>query len=95
MGISVEKELWIETKSAEGKSYFYQSETRQTVWERPDASNAVVMQQDEIQKAVDQSQREEKGWLFFVTFFPSWMFIVILFTKQIKNYILFKFLLFL
>ncbi|CAK5078666.1 unnamed protein product [Meloidogyne enterolobii] len=60
LGISVEKELWIETKSAEGKSYFYQSETRQTVWERPDASNAVVMQQDEIQKAVDQSQREEK-----------------------------------
>jgi len=69
LGISVEKELWIETKSAEGKSYFYQSETRQTVWERPDASNAVVMQQDEIQKAVDQSQREEKGWLFFITFF--------------------------
>lgn len=60
LGISVEKELWIETKTSEGKSYFYQSETRQTVWERPESSNAVVMQQDEIQRAVDQSQREEK-----------------------------------
>ena len=68
LGISADKELWIETKTAEGKSYFYQSETRQTVWEKPEPP-AVVMQQDEIQRMVEQSQRDEKGWLLFDYFF--------------------------
>jgi transcription elongation regulator 1 len=56
-GIPDDKELWIETKTGEGKAYFYHAETRETVWEQPDPSKAVVMSQDELQKLAEQ----EKG----------------------------------
>ncbi|KAI6224461.1 hypothetical protein M3Y99_01394400 [Aphelenchoides fujianensis] len=52
------KELWVETKTADGKSYFYHSATRATVWERP--PDAVVMEQSELQKLIDKSTKEER-----------------------------------
>lgn len=43
--------------------------TRETVWERP--VDVVIVEQEELQKRVEQSQREEKeankhlGWFLF------------------------------
>lgn len=36
-------ELWIETKTDEGKSYYYHAVTRQTTWTRPAGPNVQVI----------------------------------------------------
>lgn len=43
------QELWVETKTAEGKSYYYHAISRETTWTRPEGSNVQVMTQAEVE----------------------------------------------
>ncbi|XP_055593491.1 transcription elongation regulator 1 [Uranotaenia lowii] len=56
-------ELWVETKTAEGKSYYYHAISRETTWTRPEGANVKVMTQAEVeamnkQTAVVQQQQK-------------------------------------
>lgn len=48
LGMSPEDELWVETKTGEGKSYYYNAVSRKTVWERPADPTCRVMTQAEV-----------------------------------------------
>lgn len=39
----------METKTAEGKSYFYNARTRETTWTKPDGLNIKVISQDQVE----------------------------------------------
>ncbi|CAK8689189.1 unnamed protein product [Clavelina lepadiformis] len=45
--IDANKEIWVETLSNDGKVYFYNAKTRQSVWKRPAGPNIQVIQQNE------------------------------------------------
>ncbi|KAK7508465.1 hypothetical protein BaRGS_00000031 [Batillaria attramentaria] len=47
------QELWVETKTAEGKPYYYHSRTRETVWTKPE--NVKIITQEEVEAMAAQS----------------------------------------
>ncbi|XP_049540078.1 transcription elongation regulator 1 isoform X1 [Anopheles darlingi] len=51
-------DLWVETKTADGKSYYYHSVTRETTWTRPHGPSVNVMSQSEIE-AVNKQQAQQ------------------------------------
>ncbi|KAJ8921975.1 hypothetical protein NQ315_008612 [Exocentrus adspersus] len=48
-GIDPNSEIWVETKTTEGKSYFYNARTRETTWTKPDGPNVKVISQDQVE----------------------------------------------
>lgn len=43
-------ELWVETKTDSGKSYYYHSVTRETTWTRPEGRNVQILTQAELEQ---------------------------------------------
>jgi transcription elongation regulator 1 len=41
--------LWVETKTADDKSYFYHAVTRETTWNKPEGLNIKVLTQSEFE----------------------------------------------
>ncbi|VVC37261.1 Hypothetical protein CINCED_3A007955 [Cinara cedri] len=42
-------EVWIETKSGDGKSYYYNARTRETTWDKPSGPNITVISQEQVE----------------------------------------------
>lgn len=42
--------MWVETKTSDGKSYYYNIRTRDTTWTKPEGPNVKVMVQDQVSK---------------------------------------------
>lgn len=43
------QELWVETKTDDGKSYYYHAMTRETTWTRPEGPHIRIMTQGEVE----------------------------------------------
>lgn len=52
------QELWVETKTEEGKSYFYHAVTRETTWTRPEGPHVKIMTQSEVEAMNKQQQQQ-------------------------------------
>lgn len=44
-GLDFSGEIWVETKAAEGKSYFYNARTRETTWTKPEGNVKILLQE--------------------------------------------------
>ncbi|XP_056630036.1 transcription elongation regulator 1 [Diorhabda sublineata] len=49
MQVDPMNEIWVETKTAEGKSYYYNARTRETTWTKPEGPNLKVISQDQVE----------------------------------------------
>lgn len=52
------QELWVETKTEEGKSYFYHAVSRETTWTRPEGPHVKIMTQSEVEAMNKQQQQQ-------------------------------------
>lgn len=53
--VDVNQEIWVETKSNEGKSYYYNARTRETTWTKPDGPSIKVISQDQVEAMASQA----------------------------------------
>jgi transcription elongation regulator 1 len=62
LGIDLSGEVWVETKTEEGKSYFYNARTRETTWTRPEETKGVkILSQGEVERLTQQLAEGEGG----------------------------------
>lgn len=47
--MDMNSEIWVETKSGEGKSYYYNARSRETTWTKPEGPNIKVISQDQVE----------------------------------------------
>lgn len=51
-------EIWVETKTNEGKSYYYNARTRETTWTKPEGNNIKIISQDQVEAMAQASQTQ-------------------------------------
>lgn len=44
-------EVWVETKTGDGKSYYYHAKTRETTWTKPEGLNVKVLTQQQVRNS--------------------------------------------
>lgn len=47
--LDVNSEIWVETKTQEGKSYYYNARSRETTWTKPEGPAIKVISQDQVE----------------------------------------------
>jgi len=48
------EEVWVETKSGDGKSYYYHAKSRETTWNKPEGPNVKVLSQQQVEAMAQQ-----------------------------------------
>ena len=46
--VDASEEIWVETKSGDGKSYYYHAKSRETTWNKPEGANVKVLTQQQV-----------------------------------------------
>ncbi|XP_013099429.1 transcription elongation regulator 1 [Stomoxys calcitrans] len=59
-GAPPQLELWVETKTEDGKSYYYHILSRETTWTKPEGPNVKVMSQSEIEEMNKKQQQQQQ-----------------------------------
>jgi len=49
------EEVWVETKSGDGKSYYYHAKSRETTWNKPEGPNVKVLTQQQVEAMAQQT----------------------------------------